>query len=209
VPPRRRSGATAAPARRERSVALPRHDFVSILDRLLRGPAYIATVGILLVGIVFFNVDVLELNHGIARTDARASELKRENATLTLQLAKLGSSERIQQVALQRGLVLPQPGDVRYLRAHRDDAARAVRVMTAPASTSATTAASTAVSQQSAAALGGTTTPTATTTPTPTATTTPTPAATTTPTPTATPAPATAPVTTTGAGAVTAPATTP
>jgi hypothetical protein len=120
-----------------------------VLDRLLRGPAYIATVGILLAGIVFFNVDVLELNHGIASTDSRAAQLKRDNAALTLQLAQLGSSERIQRLALAAGLVLPQPGDVRYLRAHRQDAGRALRVMTAPNPSGAAAAVPTSVTQAS------------------------------------------------------------
>jgi cell division protein FtsL len=187
-----------------------------VLDRLLRGPAYIAVIGLLLAGIVFFNVDVLELNHGIARTDTRASQLKRENAALTLQLAKLGSSERIQRVALQRGLVLPQPGDVRYLRANRADAAHALRVMTAPDSSSAAPVVPALVSQQSGGASTGTpsatpaptttaapaqTAPTATTTPTTSATTTPAQTTTTTTTPTA------APATTTQGGAAAAPAT--
>jgi cell division protein FtsL len=152
APPRRRSGATvrprtAAPRTKTRSAA--RGDFVAVLDRLLRGPVYIAVVGILLAGIVFFNVDVLELNHGIASTDSQAAHLKRENAALTLQLATLGSSERIQRVALQRGLVLPQPGDVRYLRAHRQDAGRALRVMTAPDPSGAAAAVPTSVTQVS------------------------------------------------------------
>jgi cell division protein FtsL len=150
APPRRRSGAAARPRTATRAPA--RRDFVTVLDRLLRGPVYIAAVGILLVGIVFFNVDVLELNHGIARTDARAAQLKRENAALTLQLAKLGSSERIQLVALQRGLVLPQPGDVGYLRAHRQDASRALRVMTAPDASGATAGVAASVPQSSSAA---------------------------------------------------------
>jgi cell division protein FtsL len=176
APQRRRSGAAARPATR---VAAPRIDGLALLDRLLRGPAYIAVVGILLAGIVFFNVDVLETNHGIARTDTRSSQLKRENAALTLKLAKLGSSERIQRMALDQGLVLPQPGDVRYLRANREDAERALRVMTAPDSSSAAPVVPTLVTQQSGGA--STTTPgttTATTTPTtqtaPTTTTTPT-----------------------------------
>src|SRR3954452_5033955 len=166
APARRRSGTVP----RGNVRALPRPDFVSVLDRLLRGPAYIALVGILLAGIVFFNVDVLELNHGIAKTDSRASQLKRDNAALTLQLAKLGSSERIQRVALQRGLVLPQPGDVRYLRTGRQDAARALRVMTAPGSSGAAAAVpATVVTQQStptpvsATPAQPTTTPTTTT----------------------------------------------
>lgn len=86
----------------------------------------------LLAGIVFFNVDLLKMNHGIAKTDVRAAQLKRENAIYTLELAKLGSSERIQRVALERGLVLPQPGDVQYLRADRKDSRLATRVMAAP-----------------------------------------------------------------------------
>ena len=161
----------------------------------------------LLAGIVFFNVDVLELNHGIASTDQRTGDLKRENAALTLQLAKLGSSERIQQVALSRGLVLPQPGDVRYLRSSRWDAAHAVRVMTAPDSSSASAVApaTTVVSQQSAptpvSATPTATTP-ATTTTSP-ASTPPPPASTTAPAPTSAaptasaPAPAAAPPATT------------
>jgi cell division protein FtsL len=213
APARRRSGAAARPATR---AAAPRYDFVTILDRLLRGPAYIALVGILLAGIVFFNVDVLELNHGIARTDTHATQLKRENAALTLRLAKLGSSERIQTMALQRGLVLPQPGDVRYLRAHREDAARALRVMTAPDSSGAVAAVPALVSQQSGGASTGTPAPTqtattpATTTTTTTTTTGSSPTTTTsgsTPT-TATPPAQTTPATSTQGGAAAAPATT-
>ena len=156
APPRRRSGATTRPRTKTgrartapRAGAIPRGNFIALLDRLLRGPAYIATVGILLAGIVFFNVDVLELNHGIASTDARAAQLKRDNAALTLELATLGSSERIQRLALEAGLVLPQPGDVRYLRAHRQDAGRALRVMTAPDPSGAAAAVPTSVTQAS------------------------------------------------------------
>src|SRR3954462_2361791 len=170
APARRRSGAAARPAAR---LTLPRYDFVAVLDRLLRGPAYIALIGILLAGIVFFNVDVLELNHGIASTDTRSTQLKRQNAALTLQLAKLGSSERIQTMALQHGLVLPQPGDVRYLRANREDAARALRVMTAPDSIGAAALVPAPMPQQSppagstpATSAPAATTPVAATTPT-------------------------------------------
>jgi cell division protein FtsL len=149
APQRRRSGAATRPRTSQRARAIPRGDFVAVLDRLLRGPVYIALVGVLLAGIVFFNVDVLELNHGIARTDSRAAQLKRDNAALTLELAKLGSSERIQRLALAAGLVLPQPGDVRYLRAHPQDAGRALRVMTAPDSSGAAAAVPTSVTQAS------------------------------------------------------------
>jgi hypothetical protein len=72
-------------------------------------------VGLLLVGIVFLNVRLLVLDGGIARDAERAAELKRGNATLRLRAARLGSSERIQRVAAERGLVWPAPGRTRYL----------------------------------------------------------------------------------------------
>src|SRR5689334_5728454 len=66
-----------------------------LLDRLLRGRAWVLLIGVLLVGIVFFNVDVLRLNRSIANTSARATALKQENARLLLEEAQLASSDRI------------------------------------------------------------------------------------------------------------------
>jgi cell division protein FtsL len=90
-------------------------------------------IGALLAGVVFFNVSLLELNEGIARTNERATALKQDNARLRLRAARLGSTERIQQAAAKLGLVLPAPGKVRYLRADpRVDAHRAARTFTLP-----------------------------------------------------------------------------
>jgi len=86
-----------------------------MLDRLLHGRGWIALVFLLLVGIVFFNVDLLRMNRDIAATADRAGDVKRSNARLRTELAKLGSSERIQRVAADAGLVMPAPGEVRYL----------------------------------------------------------------------------------------------
>jgi cell division protein FtsL len=104
-----------------------------VLDALLRGRGWIVLVGVLLVGIVFFNVDLLQLNRNIAGTTSRSAEVRRENARLRLQLARLASTERIQKAAADRGLVLPAPGDVRYLRTRPGlDGRRAARRVTAP-----------------------------------------------------------------------------
>ena len=106
----------------------------AVLDSLLRGKGWIALVGVLLAGIVFFNVDVLELNRGIAKDAERASALKRENSVLRTRVAQLGSTERIQRAAARLGLVLPQPGEIRYLRAHPSlDARKAAQSIEAPA----------------------------------------------------------------------------
>lgn len=104
-----------------------------VLDALLQGRGWIGLVAVLLVGIVFFNVDLLKMNRDIAVTAQRASGVARENARLRLELAKLDSSERVQRAAASRGLLLPAPGDVRYLRANPFvDARRAAKLIEAP-----------------------------------------------------------------------------
>jgi len=105
----------------------------SLLDALLSGRGWIALVFVLLAGIVFFNVDLLQMNRDIARNADRISAMKRENARLLLDEARLASSERIQEAAAQLGFVLPAPGEVRYLKARPTrDAGQAVKRITAP-----------------------------------------------------------------------------
>lgn len=135
TPPRRRSAPARQPARSRlvpgRLAGIPHSPFV---DRLLTGRAWIVLVAGLLAGIVFANVALLELNAGIAQTTERVAALKRENSRLRLQAARLGSSERIQRAAADIGLVLPAPGEVRYLKVRpARDAALAVSRMSAPA----------------------------------------------------------------------------
>lgn len=92
------------------------------------GRGWIALIATLLAGIVFFNVGLLELNRDITSTAERTAELKRESSQLRGHVARLGSSERIQRVAAERGLVHPQPADVRYLSARPGvDARRAAK----------------------------------------------------------------------------------
>jgi hypothetical protein len=109
-PPRRVSGRTV-PA--PRPAAVPRG--ARVLDRLLTGRLWIGLVGILLAGIVFFNVDLLRLNRDITHMADRAAQLKRDNARYRADLAVLANSERIQEAAAELGLVLPAPSEVRYL----------------------------------------------------------------------------------------------
>ena len=137
---RRVSGAAAAPA-----VALPvrvlhapfaraaRRRTGDVLDALLSGRGWIALVFVLLAGIVFFNVDLLQMNREIAHNADKISGLKREIARNRLDVARLASSERIQEAAAQQGLVLPAPGEVRYLKARPErDAHQAAKRITAP-----------------------------------------------------------------------------
>jgi hypothetical protein len=73
------------------------------------------------------------MNREIARDADRISALKRENARLVLEEARLASSDRIQESAAALGLVLAAPGEVRYLTARpMRDAALAAKRITAP-----------------------------------------------------------------------------
>jgi cell division protein FtsL len=104
-----------------------------ILDALLAGRGWIALVFVLLAGIVFFNVDLLQMNREIAGNAEKISALKREIARNRLDVARLASSERIQESAAQLGLVLPAPGDVRYLKTRpRLDPHHAAKRITVP-----------------------------------------------------------------------------
>jgi cell division protein FtsL len=104
-----------------------------MLDALLSGRGWIALVFVLLAGIVFFNVDLLQMNRDIAGNAEKISALKRGIARNRLDVARLASSERIQESAAKLGLVLPAPGDVRYLKARpRLDPNHAAKRITAP-----------------------------------------------------------------------------
>ena len=137
---RRASGGAAAPV-----VALPvrvfnapfgraaRRRATGVLDALLSGRGWIGLIFVLLAGIVFFNVDLLQMNRDIAHNDTKISALKREIARNRLDVARLASTERIMESAAQLGLVQPSPGEVRYLKARpRLDAHQAAKRITAP-----------------------------------------------------------------------------
>jgi hypothetical protein len=138
--PRRFSGPLAkpraAPAPRpvtgvfERIKALPDH---RVVDRLLRGRAWICLVGVALMGIVAMQVSMLKLNSGISRAVETSATLERQNSGMEASIARLASGERIRTGADKRGMVTPAAGEVHYLRVRPGhDANRAVRRMRAP-----------------------------------------------------------------------------
>ncbi|SEH15361.1 hypothetical protein [Thermoleophilum album] len=112
VPRRRRVRArTTARARRSRGSAAA----AALIDRLLRARLWIWLVAALLVGIVFLNVDLLQLNRRLAAISERRGQVEADNARLRRELARLEAADRIQQLAQRQGFVLPAPDAVRYL----------------------------------------------------------------------------------------------
>jgi len=189
----------------ERLRALPDHRLV---DRLLRGRAWIWLIGIMLGGIVAMQVSLLKLNAGISHSVETASTLERVNADLETEVARLSSGERIQAAAADEGMVAPPAGDVGFLTARPGtDARLAVERMQAPSDEAEQVMAN--GGHAPAAPAPGTVTPvvpetaaTPVATPAPAATVAPAPAAT--PVPTAAPDPL-APAATGTGGATTAP----
>jgi cell division protein FtsL len=129
APPRPRHGAAkrARGTRVGNRIRSIRTDL--LVDRLLRGRLWVALIALLLTGIVFLNVALLEVNGSIARMDARAAELRRDNSALRMRVARLGSSERIQRSAADRGFTATPPGEVGYLVSRPGDAAAAARAL--------------------------------------------------------------------------------
>ena len=113
APARRVSGHARPAAPTARTVALPLG--ARVLDALLTGRIWIGLIGVLLAGIVFFNVDLLQMNREITQMADKAAQIKRENDRLRHDYARLASSERIQEAAAALGLVYPAAGEVRYL----------------------------------------------------------------------------------------------
>lgn len=111
-------GGAVLPARARRALraiaALPDLAFV---DRVVRGRAWIAVVGTLLIGIVALQVSMLGLNAGIGRAVERSSALERDNARLEATVAGMASAKRVRAKAQKLGLVTPQMERVRYVPA--------------------------------------------------------------------------------------------
>jgi cell division protein FtsL len=80
------------------------------------GILWIAIGGILLAGVVFVNVGVLQLNLRLDSANAERSKLLAENAALQTQYSRLISSPRITAAATKRfGLEYQDPSEYGYV----------------------------------------------------------------------------------------------
>jgi len=94
--------------------ALPDHP---LLDRVVRGRAWIPLLGVLLAGIVAMQVEVLKLGASIGRSIERSSALQSRNQLLRQSVAQLSSEQRIERLAAGLGMIMPPPGAVGFLSA--------------------------------------------------------------------------------------------
>jgi len=181
---------------------LPDHP---LLDRIIRGRAWIPILGILLAGIVAMQVEVLKLSATTGRSIERGTALASRNEQLRASVAELSDDQRIERLAAGMGMVMPAPEAINFLDVRRGDAVhQALRNIHAPdasgflaalpvidtpagAAAAAAGAATTPGASATLSPPAPTTTTTATTGVTPATSATSTSAASTTSTPTATP----------------------
>ena len=104
-------------------VALPD---LPVVDRAVRGRAWIAVLGVLLMGLVALQVGMLKLNAGIGNAVVRTSALERDNSRLQLMVDRMSASDRIRGKAEKLGMVMPDVRSIRNVPAGGPETARAV-----------------------------------------------------------------------------------
>ena len=91
-----------------------------LLDRVVRGRAWIPLLGVLLAGIVAAQVEILKLGASMGRSLEQTTTLTSQNELLRSSVAALSDDQRIERLATGMGMVLPPPGAVGYLTAGPD-----------------------------------------------------------------------------------------
>jgi cell division protein FtsL len=76
-----------------------------LLDRLIGGRAWIAVIAFALIGIVGMQLWVVKLGVGIGRAVEHTQLLQQENSVLSAEDSALSSGERIERLALAKGMV--------------------------------------------------------------------------------------------------------
>jgi hypothetical protein len=132
--PRRRTSAASNQASLPLRAAavirgLPDHP---LLDRAVRGRAWIPLLGVMLAGIVAMQVEVLKLGASMGRAIDQANALQSRNDLLRASVASLADDQRIERLAAAQGMVMPAPDAVGFLFVHRGDIARATGTIHAP-----------------------------------------------------------------------------
>jgi len=103
---------------------LPDHQ---LLDRIVRGRAWIPLLGVMLAGIVAMQVEVLKLGASIGRSVQRSTALSSRNELLRASVASLSDDARLERLAAGMGMVMPAPEQVAFLSARPGgDVGRAV-----------------------------------------------------------------------------------
>jgi hypothetical protein len=130
--PARRPVRRAAPAARPKlavvagrtAVAVSQLPDSSLVVRMTRGRAWIAVLGVLLVGIVALNVATLSFAASSGKIDAQITALEKENTMLESRVAERFSTARVRSEATSLGLTM-NAEEPKLVEVHPGDAATA------------------------------------------------------------------------------------
>jgi hypothetical protein len=169
------SGPLPGRAARKRVVPLPQRlvELIrtlpdrALLDRIVRGRAWIPLLGVMLAGIVAMQVELLKLNASIGRSIQLGAALQSRNDTLRASVSSLSDAQRIERLASGMGMVMAGPTAVQFLDAHHVDPAKAAANIHSPDSASFQAALQAMLSSATESSTGqGTTSSTSTAAPT-------------------------------------------
>jgi hypothetical protein len=86
-----------------------------LLDRLIRGRAWLMLVTFALIGIVTLQLALLKLNGAVGRALHSQALLQRQNAELSIENSELSAADRVQSGAAQLGLAFPSSASLGFL----------------------------------------------------------------------------------------------
>lgn len=129
VPAPRRAPATTRPklvvVAGRTAVAVRQLPDSSLVVRMTRGRAWIAVLGLLLVGIVALNVATLSFAASAGQIDEMIMTLEKENSMLESREAQHYSTARIRHQGATIGLAMPNTEEPKLVELRPDDVARA------------------------------------------------------------------------------------
>jgi cell division protein FtsL len=103
------------------------------LDRIVRGRAWIPVLGVTLVAIVGLRVEVLKLGSTVGSQVQLAAVLQSSNSQLRAEISALSDNQRIEKLAQDYGMQMPQPLDLHFLPGSSGrDVGAAIRNISAP-----------------------------------------------------------------------------
>jgi hypothetical protein len=102
-----------------------------LVMRMTRGRAWIAVLGVLLVGIVGLNVATLSFAASSGKIDEEIRTLEQESGVLKNRVALLYGTERSRNEAAAIGLSMPSSDQIHLIEARPDDVARAAQRLAA------------------------------------------------------------------------------
>jgi hypothetical protein len=96
-----------------------------LLDRLVRGRAWIPLLGVMLGGIVALQVELLKLGATTGRSIELVAALQSRNDILRAEVAADSAPGRIERLGLRMGMIMPGPEAITFVRVGSASARRA------------------------------------------------------------------------------------